>query len=342
MNIRIDLEERSYDVVIERGCLSKASKLLNLDRKVLIVTDDGVPEEYVNQVVKQAKDAVIVKLSQGESSKNMANLERILTKMLEEGFTRGDCVTAVGGGMVGDIAGFAASTYMRGIDFYNIPTTLLSQADSSIGGKTAVNLSRTKNIVGTFWQPRAVLIDVATLNTLPKEQISSGYAEIIKAGMIADAELFEMIENPTGAELFEIADNQSCSLIEEQLIRALLVKKNVVEADERESGLRRILNFGHTIGHGIESVTAMLHGHAVALGMLAMCSDEAKERLIKVLKSFGLPTSLTSDTNAIYKAALSDKKMRKGKVAAVWVDEPGSCKIVELSPDELMKRIEKL
>ena len=330
MTMRIELGERSYDVIIERGCMKKASDLLNLDRKVLIVTDTGVPEEYSELIAEQCSDSYIVRIPQGESSKNMANLEVLLCRMLEEGFTRSDCVTAVGGGMVGDLAGFAAATYMRGIDFYNIPTTLLSQADSSIGGKTAVNLGGAKNIAGAFWQPKAVLIDTDSLKTLPKEQISSGMAEIIKSGMIADAQLFEMTENYEGSSL------------DEMLKRSLMVKKRVVEEDEREGGLRKILNFGHTIGHGIESVTGMLHGHAVALGMMLMCSDGARERLVAALEKAGLPIKTECDKDAVYKAALSDKKMKGGKIDAVWVDEPGSCRIVEVDPEELKKRIEKL
>jgi len=330
MIIGIDIADRGYDVIIERGCLNKAAELLNLDRKCLVVTDDGVPTEYAASVANQCRKAPVITLPQGEHSKNMANLEMLLRAMLDLGFTRGDCVVAVGGGMVGDLGGFAAATYMRGIDFYNIPTTLLSQADSSIGGKTAVNLEAAKNIVGAFWQPKAVLIDTASLDTLPEDQIASGMAEIIKAGMIADRELFEMIENDADVTY------------EDMLIRALKVKKDVVEADEREGNLRRILNFGHTIGHGIESVTGMLHGHCVALGMIPMCSDDARKRLVPVLESAGLPTGISCDKDAVFEAVLSDKKMKDGKIGAVWVDEIGSCEIVETDPADIRKRIEEL
>ena len=330
MIISIDIAGRDYDVLVERGCIRKAAELLNLNRKCLLVTDEGVPSEYVSSVAGQCREAHVITLPQGESSKSMANLERLLKSMLDNGFTRGDCVVSVGGGMIGDLGGFAAATYMRGIDFYNVPTTLLSQADSSIGGKTAVNLDAAKNIVGAFWQPKAVLIDTSTLDTLPKDQTASGMAEIIKAGMIADADLFDMIENNPD------------SSYEEMLIRSLIVKKNVVEADEREGDLRRILNFGHTIGHGIESVTGMLHGHCVALGMIPMCSEDVRKRLIPVLEASGLPTSVSCDRDAVYEAVLSDKKMKDGKIGAVWVDEIGSCRIIETEPDEIRKRIEEL
>ena len=171
MTVRIELGESSYDVVLEPGCLSHAGELLDLDRKVLVVTDAGVPfaVTYGNH------DA------EGEGSKSFPVLEKLLVKMLEEGFTRRDCVVAVGGGVVGDLSGLAAALYMRGIDFYNIPTTLLSQADSSIGGKTAIDLAGIKNSVGVFRQPKKVLIDPETLKTLPARQIAAGYAEIVKA-----------------------------------------------------------------------------------------------------------------------------------------------------------------
>ena len=234
MTIRMELGERSYEIVLERGCLKKAGSLLALDRKALIITDDGVPEEYAKTVARACKDPVIETIPQGEGSKSFPVLERLLSKMLAAGFTRSDCVVAVGGGVVGDLSALAAALYMRGIDFYNIPTTLLSQADSSIGGKTGIDLDGVKNIVGTFSQPKKVLIDPDLLATLPPRQVAAGHAEIVKAGLIADAELFSLYESGE----VDVA---------EALRRALLVKKRVVEEDEREGGLRRILNFGHTL-----------------------------------------------------------------------------------------------
>ena len=330
MQIKIEHAAGSYEVTIERGCLGRASELMNLERKCLIVTDEGVPQDYVSLVAAQCKEPLTISIKEGESSKSMANLEMLLSTMLGAGFTRGDAVIAIGGGMAGDLGGFAAATYMRGIDFYNIPTTLLSQADSSIGGKTAVNLGGAKNPVGAFWQPKAVLIDTSVLESLPKDQIAGGMAEIIKSAMIADAELFEYIENN------DEWDN------EELLTRSLLVKKRVVEADERESGLRKILNYGHTIGHGVEAVTGMLHGHAVALGMLAMCPDDLKVRLESVLIKAGLPTKVDCDKDAVYDAVLKDKKMKDGRISAAMVKEIGSCEIVEMSPEEIRERIERL
>ena len=268
-----------------------------------------------------------VTVPRGEGSKSLAGLERLLTAMLDAGFTRGDCVCAVGGGVPGDLAGFAASAYMRGIDFYNIPTTLLSQVDSSIGGKTAVNLGGVKNIVGAFWQPRAVLIDPDTLKTLPAREYAGGMAEAVKTALIGDAVLFER---------FEAGRAET----EDVIARSLAVKKAVVEADEREGGARRALNFGHSIGHAIEAVTGLPHGECVALGMLPMCSDAVRARLLPVLERLGLPTLVQADPEAVYAERLHDKKMGDGAITAVFVETPGRCEMRNIPPEALRAGIE--
>ena len=329
MTLRMELGENGYDIVVERGCLKKAGDLLSLDRKVLIVTDDGVPEEYAKTVAESCKTPTVVTITQGEASKSFPVLEKLLSRMLAEGFSRVDCVCAVGGGVVGDLSALAAALYMRGIDFYNVPTTLLSQADSSIGGKTGIDLDGVKNVVGVFRQPKKVLIDPDTLSTLPPRQIAAGHAEIVKAGLIADATLFALYES----------DDAERDLVT-ALSRALAVKKTVVERDEKEAGLRRILNFGHTVGHGIESVTGLLHGECVALGMIPMCSPAVRERLIPVLTRLGLPTGVKADSEKVYAALLHDKKAAGGKITAVLVNEIGSCEQVSLSPEALREKIE--
>ncbi len=321
-----------YDVTVERGCLDRASELFDLDRKCLIVTDDGVPGEYAEKIAGKCKEPHLITVPGGEQTKSMEMLERLLTAMLENNFTRTDCVAAVGGGMPGDLAGFAAATYMRGIDFYNVPTTLLSQADSSIGGKTAVDLGGVKNMVGAFHQPKGVLIDPDTIETLSERQKAAGMAEIIKAGLIGDAGLFTYIEE-NGAQGLDMM-----KVIE----AALRVKRRVVEEDERESGLRRILNFGHTIGHGIESVTGMLHGECVAIGMVPMCSPEVRQRLIPVLESAGLAKSAECDPEAVFEAVMHDKKIAGDVIRAVYVSEPGAAEIVEMEAEELRSRINSI
>ena len=326
---RVDLGERSYDIVVSRGCLKKAGELLSLDRKVLIVTDDGVPYEYASAVAAVCGDPYTVTIRQGEGSKSLAVYEKILEKMLEAGFDRSGCVCAVGGGVVGDLAGFAAATFMRGVDFYSIPTTLLSQVDSSIGGKTAVDLCGAKNTVGAFWQPKKVLIDPDTLKTLGPRETACGMAEAVKTALIGDKELFRAFEEGKAPE--DILP----------VIKACLaVKKAAVEADERDAGVRRMLNFGHTIGHAIESVTHLPHGECVALGMLPMCAPEVRARLLTVLESLGLPTEVRADPEEVFKAVMHDKKMEDGLITAVFVERPGSCELREVAPGELRAGID--
>ena len=252
--------------------------------------------------------------------------------MLRLGMTRGDCVAAVGGGMAGDLAGFAAATYMRGVDFYNIPTTLLSQVDSSIGGKTAIDMDGVKNIVGAFHQPRAVLIDPDTLRTLPPRQISAGLAESVKMALTSDADLLDRIER--SADL--------TAGLPEIIARSLTIKKNVVEQDPHEHGLRRVLNFGHTVGHAIESSAGgrLLHGECVALGMLPMCAPALRPRLIRVLRKCGLPTEIETTREALLPYLRHDKKGQGAAVTAVEVDEPGSFRFTTMTPEEILHRLE--
>ncbi len=326
MIIHIDLAERGYDINIERGLLSHVGQLLNLDRKVLIVTDNGVPSVYAETVAKQCKNSVIVTVNQGEESKSFETLKEICSLMLKNGFTRKDCVVAVGGGVVGDLSGFAAASFMRGVDFYNIPTTVLSQVDSSIGGKVAINLDGVKNTVGAFYQPKAVIIDPDVLSTLSDRQISNGLAEAVKMGLTSDASLFELFEN-----------DGAVTSIEQIIYKSLMVKKTVVEQDEKESGLRRILNFGHTIGHAIESLNFgdLYHGECVALGMLYMCSDKVKNRLISVLEKLNLPTQTELEKSKVLSVLRHDKKADDSSISAVFVDEIGTFRIEKVSADSL-------
>ncbi|MBR5112575.1 MAG: 3-dehydroquinate synthase [Clostridia bacterium] len=327
MIIRAD----SYDIIIEKGCLDKAGDYLPADRKALIVTDSGIPAEYAQKVLSFCAEGSIIKtVPQGEESKNFDNLKDLLRTMLEAGFTRRDCVIAVGGGVVGDLSGFAASIYMRGIDFYNIPTTLLSQVDSSVGGKTAIDFEGVKNIVGAFYPPKAVLIDENVLSTLPLRQLNNGLAEALKMSMTCDSELFDIFENGNPYENIG-------TVIE----KSLLIKTDVVNKDEKEQGLRRVLNFGHTIGHGIEAEQSgrLYHGECVAIGMIPMCSPETAERLKRILKELGLPCDFDGDAEKVYEAMLHDKKSGQGNITAVFVDEPGSFRFESVPPEALKERI---
>ena len=322
--LRMELGADSYDIVIGRGALNRVGELFGLERKVMIVTDEGVPREYADRVMAASRSPFIHVLKQGEGAKTIDSWQAVLSDMLMAGFTRGDCVVAVGGGMVGDLAGFAAASYMRGVDFYNIPTTVLSQVDSSIGGKTAVNLGGVKNIVGAFYQPKKVVIDLDLLDTLDRRLISEGLAEALKMGLTSDEELFGLFEKGN--------INES---MDEIILRSLMVKKSVVEQDEREQGLRRILNFGHTVGHGIESGGGLYHGECVAVGMIPMVSVELRPRLINILEKLGLPTYTDMDPDEIYEAVLHDKKSHGDTVTVVTVPEPGRFEMKEISFAEL-------
>ncbi len=330
MIIPLNLGKDSYDIVLERGALKNACETLKIrekdkNRKILILTDDGVPKEYVMVLAESCETDSILTIPQGEASKNFDMLQTVLERMLTEGFARKDCVVALGGGVIGDLAGFAAACYMRGIDFYNIPTTLLSQVDSSVGGKTAIDFCGIKNIVGAFHQPRGVLIDPSLLETLDKRQFACGAAEIIKMALTSDAMLFERIE----------AEGISPENIEEIIEAALRIKIDIVEKDEKEAGLRRALNFGHTLGHGIESCTDFLHGEAVALGMLPMCESGMRNRLIEVLKHADLPTECKAEAEKVIEITMHDKKSEGNAVRTVHVDRPGSFRFEKHTRDEL-------
>ena len=316
MTIHMNLAQDSYDIVVERGLLGKAKEHLNLNRRALIVTDTGVPASYSKTIAEHCKESVIYTVEAGEDSKSLEVFGQLLQAMLDRGFSRKDCVIAVGGGVVGDLSGFAASAYMRGIDFYNIPTTLLSQIDSSIGGKTAINFGGVKNVVGAFYQPKKVLIDPDLLETLPQRQIANGLAEAIKMSLTSDKALFALFEHQ------DIESN-----LEQIIIRSLHIKKAVVEQDEKENGLRKILNFGHTIGHGIESsegMSGLYHGECVALGMLPMCGEQIRSRVIAVLKKCDLYRELTYDWDKVAEAAFHDKKADGDTVTVTTVNEVGS------------------
>jgi 3-dehydroquinate synthase len=330
MIIPVNSDTFQYDIVIGRDILKNASTLLNLDRKVLIVTDSGVPKEYSNTVADVSKAPVIVTIPQGEDSKNISEFGNILSVMLREGFSRGDCVVAVGGGVVGDISGFAASCYMRGIDFYNIPTTLLSQVDSSVGGKTAIDFDGVKNAVGTFYQPKKVIIDTNVLNTLDFRQIFSGLAEAIKMAATCDKELFSFIE-----------DSKSLKDDLPHIIEgAIRIKKSVIEQDPKESGLRRVLNFGHTIGHAVESQEGgrLLHGECVALGMLPFCADEIKPRIRNVLIKYSLPVNIPKNDELI-KYIKHDKKQSDDGIITVFSDKIGSFKFCKMTAEQILNLI---
>ena len=334
MKLTMKLNRSGYDIILKRGCLSNLHQFTNVqNRKVFVLTDSGVPAQYAQTVADQCPDSTVYTVPQGEGSKSLKVYGQVLQAMLEFGMTRKDLLVAVGGGVVGDLGGFCAATFMRGIEFAQCPTTTLSQVDSSIGGKTAVDLGETKNIVGAFWQPCVVLIDPDTLDTLPRRQYVNGLAEALKAGIIADPELFALFEKG------DVEDN-----IEEIIYRSLQVKKRVVEQDERENGMRACLNFGHTIGHGIEAVkgirgrrtNGLYHGECVALGMLPMIEDkQLVKRTRAVMRTLGLPVRTGVDKHKVLGYMQHDKKSRGDSITVIRVPGLGCWRADKIAISEL-------
>lgn len=327
--IHVNLQKDSYDILLGCSLLSHAREHLSLDRKALILTDSGVPKEYAQEIANQCKEPFIYVIEQGENSKNFDNFKAILEFMAQNRFTRTDCVIAVGGGVCGDLAGFVAASYMRGIDFYNVPTTLLSQVDSSIGGKVAIDLEKYKNTIGAFYQPKRVLIDPETLLTLDIRQIRAGLVESLKMATTSDTELFEIFES-----------GEYLNDIEDVILRSLLIKKGIVERDVNEKGERKILNFGHTIGHAIESTTSLIHGEAVALGMLFVCSDEIRARLLTIIDEMGLPLDTQINKEELYHFILRDKKADGNNITVTLVDKIGNAELHKLPIENIKDLID--
>ena len=308
MKLTMQLKSRSYDIILKAGCLANLHQFTNVaNRKVFVLTDSGVPAEYAQTVAAQCPDSTVYTIPRGEGSKCLKVYGQVLQAMLAFGMDRKDLLVSVGGGVVGDLGGFCAASYMRGIDFVNCPTTVLSQVDSSIGGKTAIDLGETKNIVGAFWQPKVVLVDFDTLKTLPRRQVVNGLAEALKTGIIGDPQLFALFE----CEHPE--DN-----IEQIVYRSLKFKKKIVEQDEREGSVRACLNFGHTIGHGIRRTTGLYHGECVALGMLPMIEDTALlKRTRAIYRALGLPTRAGANKEKVLAYMQHDKKARGDHITVI-------------------------
>ena len=329
MNLCVSTQTKKYDITIERGILSKVSSLINLKRKCLIITDDNIPTTYIDTLKNQCDNPYIYVIKHGESSKNIKNFEKILKFLIDNNFTRTDCVIALGGGVVGDLAGFVSASYMRGIEFYNIPTTLLAMVDSSIGGKTAIDFNGIKNIVGAFYQPSAVIIDPDTLNSLKKRQIHAGLVEAIKMALCFDKDLFYTI--------YESKDLNKD--LDEIIYRSLLIKRSVVEADEKENNIRKSLNFGHTIGHAIEAKFSpkYLHGEAVGMGMLYFSSKEIKDKILYLLKKYHLPTSVDLKYEDAIDFLKHDKKASNDLISIIYVNEVGKYEIRKEKIEDLKK-----
>jgi 3-dehydroquinate synthase len=338
--IRVELGERSYNIFIDSNVLDGLGEALErfaFGRRIAIVSNPTVFGLYGSMVSGSLRAAgfepVEIIVPDGEEYKNMESVGKIYEALLRTRLDRKSAVIALGGGVVGDMAGFAASTYMRGIDFVQVPTTLLAQVDSSVGGKTGVNHALGKNMIGTFWQPRLVWIDIDTLATLPRREFLAGLAEVLKYGVIWDADLFDFLA--TNREKILGFDGPSLTHI---IGRSCQIKSEVVSRDERESGLRAVLNYGHTIGHAVETVTgykSFLHGEAVAIGMylegrlsaiLGIIGNEEVEKIRNLAEAYGLSCSLPAgtDLNLLFSAMQLDKKTVSGEMKFILPERIGS------------------
>ena len=332
---------KSYPIHIGSGLLTRLgleiSKLGKV-QNVCIVSDTNVWPLYGKVTMQSLMDTGFIVTSfvfpAGEMSKNGNTYLSLLNYLAENRFTRSDLIVALGGGVVGDLAGFAAATYLRGIRFAQIPTTLLAAVDSSVGGKTAIDLAAGKNLAGAFWQPSLVLCDTDTLNTLPEVFFRDGCAEVIKYGILYDPELFSHLET------YGLAFDRTWVIA-----RCVELKRNVVMEDEFDTGVRMKLNLGHTIGHGVEAASdfTVSHGCAVAIGTAIVCrashcSDT--DRIIKVLKEFGLPCTTALSTDVLYSATLCDKKRSADTISLIIPEKIGICHIVPTPVEELKSFIE--
>ncbi len=350
--VHVNLGPRSYDIEIGAGNLARVAQFLDTgqdDAHAVIITDANVDDLYAEPVAsalaEQGCEVDVLIVDAGEQSKSIDVAVELWERMLDEGTDRKSAVVAVGGGVVGDLAGFVAATFARGLPFVQLPTTLLAQVDSSVGGKVGINLPGAKNMVGAFWQPRGVLVDVNVLQSLPEREFNAGMAEVVKYGVIQDAEFFAYLERQIDA-----INSRDAGVLTHIVQRCCRLKADVVEQDEREeTGLRAILNYGHTFCHAFEAATGyeqLLHGEGVAIGML--CASRLAERLGRVdaaftrrqqelLESFGLPTLVPEvPHDELIELMYHDKKTERGKLRFVLPSRLGHVEVVRgVSNDDI-------
>jgi len=362
--IKVELKERSYDIVVGSDMLPELGGIIaekDWGREIFIITDPLVNDLYGDKLRKGLKDFKVrtFDVPRGERYKNIKVASKLIDEMVKNSAHRDSMIIALGGGVIGDLAGFVAATYMRGINYIQVPTTLLAQVDAAIGGKTAVNHPKCKNLIGSFYQPKLVYIDIQTLTTLPARELRTGLAEVVKYGVIADTEFFKFLEanaHHLNTKAFESPDTLRAALKVWQTIvtESAKIKARVVEKDETEAGLRMILNYGHTVGHAIEALTryrAYNHGEAVAIGMVVaariaqrkkMITQDSVNRIVGLLGKLGLPTEIDGlPAKKILKALAIDKKVRKGKVQFVLPERLGKVVIKNNVPLKDVRQILK-
>lgn len=355
--IRVELPEQSYDIAIASGSLDKLGEQcsgLNLGKKVLVVSNPVIFKHYGERAIASLTsagfDVYTCILPAGERYKTLNSIQKIYDVALEHRLERSSTMVALGGGVIGDMTGFAAATWLRGINFVQVPTTLLAMVDASVGGKTGVNHPQGKNLIGAFYQPRLVLIDPEILKTLPVREFRAGMAEVIKYGVIWDAGLFSQMEETKRLDQMRYLNE---GLLQEILNKSCQAKADVVSKDEKEAGLRAILNYGHTIGHAVESLTGyriVNHGEAVGIGMVAageiavhlqLWDKESTQRQDALIKKAGLPTRLPAglDIDAIVDVLQTDKKVKAGKVRFILPTQIGVVTITDEVPAEVIRQV---
>lgn len=326
--LQVGLEDRAYPILIKEGVLSEIGqelKLKQIAKRYIIIADDNVAELFGGHVVESLRNVDIsvdlLTFPHGESSKNLATVEKLASSLAQLGVDRQDALIALGGGVTGDITGFLAAIYMRGIPFVQVPTSLLAQVDSSVGGKTGVDIPEGKNLVGCFYQPKCVFVDTAVLKELPHEELLNGLAEVVKYGVICDSDFFNFLVTNQKAIL-----SLEPTVVEAMVAHCCTIKAQVVEADEREADLRRILNYGHTLGHAVEAASnfTIAHGMAVSMGMVAVNTIAIKKSLLAedkaarvkgLLQGFGLPVDIPADLDRLQMKEFlkTDKKSVGGR-----------------------------
>ncbi len=354
--LRVELGARSYPILIGSSILSELGRYLtsfSLASRIFVATNTTVGKIYgkeaADALTKAGFQVLYCELPDGEEYKSLDSASQLYTRALEGGIERQSAVVALGGGVIGDLAGFVAATYMRGVPLIQVPTTLLAQVDSSVGGKVAVNHPKGKNIIGCFYQPRLTFIDVATLKTLPPPELRAGLAEVIKYGIIWDEGFFCFLEENLGEVL-----GLDQEVLVEVVRHCCAIKAKIVEKDEKELGLRAILNFGHTVGHALEALTnyqVYRHGEAVAVGMAVaatlavrrgLLAPEYGKRLISLLEQVGLPTRVPCAAEEIMRILPRDKKVWKGKIRFVLPLALGHVEIFsDIEPPEIRAALEE-
>jgi 3-dehydroquinate synthase len=355
--IRVELPQQSYNIAIAPGSLDQLGAEcthLQLGKKVLVVSNPAIFKQYGERVIaaleKAGFEVFRCILPAGERYKTLASIQKIYNAALENRLERSSTLVALGGGVIGDMTGFAAATWLRGINFVQVPTTLLSMVDAAIGGKTGVNHPQGKNLIGAFYQPRLVLIDPQVLKTLPVREFRAGMAEVIKYGIIWDAELFAQLERSPRLDQLRYLTQE---LLSEILTRSCQAKADVVSKDEKEAGLRAILNYGHTIGHAVESLTGyrlVNHGEAVAIGMVAageiavqlqLWDAAAQAQQNALIQKAGLPTQLPKEIeiDAIVDALQTDKKVKAGKVQFILPTQIGAAIVTDQVSSDVVRQV---